>query len=135
MTPKLREPFNAPSAMSLLGVVGWIFADMLLVLVVLFLATQTGGAVTRPPPATHSESPPQPTTPSPGLPPGVDSNFVCLRVVTDPALLIASCSPSFRTDGYRDKFQRLKDSKRFVERDRLAGHRQTFNDQLFLNRI
>jgi hypothetical protein len=75
----------------LTGLVGWIFADTLLVLVVIFLATQTGGAVQKPPEPSSSA----PTTTTTTKPPtrGVDSGFVCFRVSTDPALLTGSPSP------------------------------------------
>ncbi|MGW4211260.1 hypothetical protein ACWEIJ_24930 [Lentzea sp. NPDC004789] len=77
----------------LTGLVGWIFADTLLVLVVIFLATQTGGAVQKPP--EPSSSAPTTTTTTTTKPPtrGVDSGFVCFRVSTDPALLTGSPSP------------------------------------------
>lgn len=72
------------------GLVGWIFADTLLVLVVIFLATQTGGAVQKP--LTTSSAPTTTTTTKPPTR-GVDSGFVCFRVPTDPALLTGSPSP------------------------------------------
>lgn len=73
------------------GLVGWIFADTLLVLVVIFLATQTGGAVQKPlapstAPTTTTTTPKPPTH-------GVDSGFICFRVVTNPVLLTGSPSP------------------------------------------
>lgn len=94
-----RDTPDAPSGLSLLSVIGWIFADMLLVLVVIFLATQTGGAVA-PNPVSSSRTTPPPTTTTttattttPALPPGVDSNYVCFRVATDPAVLTGPPSP------------------------------------------
>jgi hypothetical protein len=105
MSPGPRESPGTPSSTSLLGVVGWIFADLLLVLVVVFLATQTGGAVTRPPIAIPSESAtPQPASPSPGPTPGVDSNFVCLRVNTEPTLLTGA--PSAARDAHLADIER-----------------------------
>lgn len=71
------------------GLVGWIFADTLLVLVVIFLATQTGGAVQKP--MDTSTAPTTTTTKPPTR--GVDSGFLCFRVTTDPALLTGSPSP------------------------------------------
>jgi hypothetical protein len=72
------------------GLVGWIFADTLLVLVVIFLATQTGGAVQKP--LATSTAPTTPTTTKPPTR-GVDSGFICFRVVTDPVLLTGPPSP------------------------------------------
>lgn len=72
------------------GLVGWIFADTLLVLVVIFLATQTGGAVQKPPPVS---SPTTTTTTTKPPTRGVDSGFVCFRVPADPALLTGPPSP------------------------------------------
>jgi hypothetical protein len=72
------------------GLVGWIFADTLLVLVVIFLATQTGGAVQKP--LATSSAPPTTTTTKPPTR-GVDSGFVCFRVMTNPALLTGAPSP------------------------------------------
>ncbi|KDN21858.1 hypothetical protein DV20_13085 [Amycolatopsis rifamycinica] len=69
---------------------GWIFADTLLVLVVIFLATQTGGAVQKPP--APRATPTTTATPKP-VTRGVDSGFVCFRVTTNPALLTGSPSP------------------------------------------
>ncbi len=71
------------------GLVGWIFADTLLVLVVIFLATQTGGAVQRP--LAASTTPPTTTTKPPTR--GVDSGFFCFRVATNPVLLAGPSSP------------------------------------------
>ncbi|MEU5692305.1 hypothetical protein [Actinosynnema sp. NPDC020468] len=78
------------SGANLVGIVGWIFADTLLVLVVVFLATQTGGAVSVAPSSTTTTTP---TTTTSTAPPGVDSVFVCFRVTADPALLVAPPSP------------------------------------------
>lgn len=72
------------------GLVGWIFADTLLVLVVIFLATQTGGAVQKP--VATSTAPPTTTTTKPPTR-GVDSGFICFRVATNPALLTGPPSP------------------------------------------
>ncbi len=72
------------------GLVGWIFADTLLVLVVIFLATQTGGAVQKP--IATSTAPTTTTTTKPPTR-GVDSGYVCFRVSTDPALLTGPPSP------------------------------------------
>ncbi|WNV87630.1 hypothetical protein [Umezawaea sp. Da 62-37] len=77
-----------------MGVVGWIFADTLLVLVVAFLATQTGGAVSKPAPTTTTAT----TTTTPTVPLGVDSGFVCFRVLADPALLAGL--PSHQRDDH-----------------------------------
>jgi hypothetical protein len=76
------------------GLVGWIFADTLLVLVVIFLATQTGGAVQKPlaTSTAPSTTPPTTTTTKPATR-GVDSGFICFRVLTNPALLTGAPSP------------------------------------------
>jgi hypothetical protein len=76
------------------GLVGWIFADTLLVLVVIFLATQTGGAVQKPTP-TSTAPPTTASATTTTKPPtrGVDSGFICFRVATNPALLTGSLSP------------------------------------------
>ncbi|MFY1635133.1 hypothetical protein ACN27F_17975 [Solwaraspora sp. WMMB335] len=102
---------TAPNAARLLGIVGWVFADMLLVLVVVFLATQTGGAVTPSavatptPAATPSASPTsQVTNRSPEPPPGVDSDFVCMRIDTNPALLTGA--PSAARDAHLAAIER-----------------------------
>ncbi|HYS34442.1 MAG TPA: hypothetical protein VEO01_02220 [Pseudonocardiaceae bacterium] len=80
----MRSP--RPPRSNLTGLVGWIFADTLLVLVVIFLATQTGGAVSQPLPRPTTPRPtPTPTT-TVTAPPGVDSNYVCFPILTDPSL-------------------------------------------------
>ncbi|MFD0205901.1 MULTISPECIES: hypothetical protein [Saccharothrix] len=80
---------RAESGSNLVGVVGWIFADSLLVLVVIFLATQTGGAVSTPTTSTKTTTTTTTSTP----PPGVDSAFICFRVTADPTLLTGRASP------------------------------------------
>ncbi|QQQ78169.1 hypothetical protein IOD16_06775 [Saccharothrix sp. 6-C] len=75
---------------NLVGVVGWIFADTLLVLVVVFLATQTGGAVSLPAPTTSTTTP---TTTTSTAPPAVDSGYVCFLVTADVVLRDKSPSP------------------------------------------
>jgi hypothetical protein len=77
------------------GLAGWVFADSLLALAVVFLATLPNALPPDPPPAdaeitTTSAAP----TTEPEPPPAVDSRFVCFRVGTDPALLIAPPSPA-----------------------------------------
>ncbi|MEU4807161.1 hypothetical protein [Actinosynnema sp. NPDC023587] len=81
-----RRPDNGSN---LVGVVGWIFADSLLVLVVVFLATQTGGAVSTPTSSTTTTT----TTTAPTAPPAVDSAFVCFRVAADANLMTGPASP------------------------------------------
>jgi len=94
MTYGGREPRDTGNGIGLLSVIGWIFADMLLVLVVIFLATQTGSSVAEPPPtsSTTTTTPPSTTTTT-TPPPGVDSSYICFRVYTDPALLTSPPSP------------------------------------------
>jgi hypothetical protein len=65
---------------------GWVFADSLLALAVVFLATQKGAVpveVVSPPPTTE---PPRPSA--------VDSRYICFRVVANPDLLTAAASPA-----------------------------------------
>ncbi|GAA1027135.1 hypothetical protein GCM10009557_07330 [Virgisporangium ochraceum] len=120
MSAEPHDSPGAPGATRLLGVIGWIFADMLLVLVVVFLATQTGGAVTIPPAAVASGSPtPTPSSPSPEATPGVDSDFVCLRVDTDPALLTGG--PSAARDAHLADIERQVRER--VSQPDLAGRR------------
>jgi hypothetical protein len=113
-------PSTTNNGSQLTGLVGWIFADTLLVLVVIFLATQTGGAVQKPP--TPSSSAP-PTTTTTTKPPtrGVDSGFVCFRVPTDPALLTGSPSP--QRDAHLADVERLANEQlaRTGLKDRRAG--------------
>lgn len=66
---------------NIVALVGWVFADTLLALAVVFLATQES----RPPDPAVVEEPPRPI--------GVDSRFVCLRVQTDPAVLAGPPGP------------------------------------------
>lgn len=73
----------------LTGQVGWLFADALLALAVVFLATQTGGAVARSSSTTTTTTT---TTTAPG-PTGVDGEYVCIRVEIDARLLVAAPSP------------------------------------------
>ncbi len=80
----------------LLGLVGWVFADMLLVLALVFLATQPGNpngsdrlaprstTTSTPTSSTTTTIPPTTTT---TIPPGVDSEFVCFLVNTNPSVL------------------------------------------------
>ena len=87
----------------LLGPAGWIFADVLLALAVVFLATQPGEALPSPdgPTTTGSTSTTTASTTTTTVgtttttrPPGVDSRFVCFRVQADAALLTGPASPA-----------------------------------------
>jgi hypothetical protein len=60
---------------NLTGLVGWVFADTLLALSVVFLATQEGTLPLAPEPIVE-EQPAEPV-----LPPGVDSRYICFRVL------------------------------------------------------
>jgi hypothetical protein len=84
----------------LLGIVGWVFADLLLGLAIVFLATQPGDptAVERADALKHSSEPTTTTSPSAttteattttttALPPGVDSENACFRIDVDPQAL------------------------------------------------
>lgn len=77
-----------------MGLVGWVFADLLLGLVIVFLATQPGDpdagvadVATTTPVTTTSTTTTTTTTPVDDTPPGVDSQFRCLRIQTDPGRL------------------------------------------------
>ncbi len=89
----------------LLGLVGWVFADLLLALTIVFIATQPGNpsaadrltaaATTTEPPTTTTTSTTTtiPTTTTTTAPPGVDSEFVCFLVQADAALLERPATP------------------------------------------
>lgn len=76
-----------------LALVGWVFADLLLGLSIVFLATQPGdpeaGAgptttTTAPEPTTTTVPPttvPEPTTTTAPIAPGVDTQYRCIRIV------------------------------------------------------
>lgn len=82
----------------LLSLVGWVFADLLLALTIVFIATQPGnpeagaelaarGADASTTTTSTSTSTTTTTTTVPTAPPGVDSEFFCFVVRTDPAVL------------------------------------------------
>lgn len=79
------------SRVDLLGLVGWVFADLLLALLVVFLGTQPGdpsaGADATSTTSTSTTTTTAPPTTTTTTPPGVDKEFVCIRVNTDPGLL------------------------------------------------
>ncbi|WP_426571340.1 hypothetical protein [Aquihabitans sp. McL0605] len=80
-----------------MGLVGWVFADLMLALVVVFLATQPGdpraGAEPKPQATTTTSTtttaPPTTTTTKPQAPPSVDANYICIRVQTNPGQVTA----------------------------------------------
>ncbi|MFZ6005770.1 MAG: hypothetical protein ACOYXM_17740 [Actinomycetota bacterium] len=76
-----------------LGLIGWVFADMLLALVLVFMGTQPGdptaGAAT--PTTTTTTAPPATTTTS--TPRGVEKGYICIRVQTDPRQLGTATAP------------------------------------------
>jgi hypothetical protein len=77
------------------GLAGWVFADTLLALAVVFLATLPNALPPDPPPADMSiETTSAAPTTEPERPPAVDSRFVCFRVGTDPVLLTGPSSPA-----------------------------------------
>lgn len=80
-----------------LGLVGWVFADLLLGLAVVFLATQPGDpsagrntTATAVPTTTTTTAPVATTT---TLPAGVDRQYLCFRVFADPQVLLSPPSP------------------------------------------
>lgn len=81
-----------------LGIVGWVFADMLLALVLVFMGTQPGDptAGTRPPTTTTTTTTQPTTTTLPTTtttPRGVDREYVCIRVQTDPRRMGSAAAP------------------------------------------
>lgn len=87
----------------LLGLVGWVFADLLLALTIVFIATQPGDpsaalrltetTTTSAPSTTTTTTTTIPTTTTTSAPPGVDSEFVCFLVRTDETILEGPASP------------------------------------------
>lgn len=101
MTRRRRRTASDP-----LGLVGWVFADLLLGLAVVFLATQPGdpNAGAGPSDTTTTTAPPTTTTteaPEVEVEPGVDTQYRCIRVQADPALL--SQPPGPARDQYGDQ--------------------------------
>jgi hypothetical protein len=99
MSRRRGDQDDGPGGGHLPSLVGWIFADVLLALAVVFLATQSGGAMPRVEPATTdgttttttttTTTPPTTTTTAP---PGVDSRFICFRVRADGGVLTGPAS-------------------------------------------
>jgi hypothetical protein len=86
-----------------LGIVGWVFADMLLALVLVFMGTQPGDPTAgKTPPATTTTTLPTTTTTPPTTtttaPRGVDREYICLRVQTEPGRLGSAAAPG--DEGY-----------------------------------
>lgn len=69
-----------------MGLVGWVFADLLLGLAIVFLATQPGDP-------SAAAATPDTTTTVTTVPTGVDREFACLRVTTDPGILTGTPGP------------------------------------------
>jgi len=118
------------SQSDLMGLVGWLFADVLLALAVVFLATQTGGAVVLPPSAAETTTTTTTALPPPEPPPGptgVDGEYVCLRVELDAGLLLADPSTPGRDAHLKeveDRFRAQLDAQGLGGRD--AGIVLTF---------
>jgi hypothetical protein len=110
-----RRRATARSGDTLTGLVGWVFADTLLALSVVFLATQDGTL-----PLTTTTDPVVEEEPvEPVLPPGVDSRYICFRVSTDAAALGAG--PSTRRDAALADIRRQVSDR--LSRPDLAGRR------------
>lgn len=97
-----------------MGLVGWVFADLMLALVIVFLATQPGdpraGATpTTTTTTTTTTAPATTTTTKPAAPPSVDSNYICIRLQTDPSELTAG-RPEYVAQVAGEVNQKLKDA-------------------------
>lgn len=85
----------------LLGLVGWVFADLLLALTIVFIATQPGDphaadrlvASQKDPQIDETTTTTTPVETTTTLPPGVDTEYLCFRVIADEALLESAPSP------------------------------------------
>ncbi len=89
MTGRRSTPWTDP-----LGLVGWVFADLLLGLAIVFLATQPGN----PSAGRNTGTTVAPTTTAPDVTTttvaaGVDRQYLCFRVFTNPQLLVSPPSP------------------------------------------
>jgi len=89
-------PKRRPRRSDLLGLVGWVFADLLLALTIVFIATQPGNpeaaaqlaaSGTTTTTSTSTTVPTTTTTTEPPAPPGVDSEFLCFTVRAEPGLI------------------------------------------------
>jgi len=116
----------------LLGLVGWVFADLLLALAIIFIATQPGDplaaeqlrASAEPTSTTTSSTSTTttiPTTTTTTLPPGVDSEFVCFVVRTDEGLLQGPPSPERDAHLEDLRAQTIDGLERVGALDRRAG--------------
>lgn len=78
-----------------LGIVGWVFADMLLALVLVFMGTQPGDPTAGVAPAatTTTTTTTTPAVTTTTMPRGVDREYICLRVQTDPRRLGSPGAP------------------------------------------
>ena len=74
------------------GLLGWVFADMLLALVIVFMGTQPGDPTAGASPETTTTTI-APTTTTTAAPPGVDQEYICIRVRTDPGQLGSAAAP------------------------------------------
>jgi hypothetical protein len=121
---------SAPSRpkIELISLVGWLFADLLLALVLIFLASQPGdptaldraeaarGIETTTTTTTTTTVPPTTTT---TIPPGVDNAYGCFVVTTDPAILENGSHPD-HDQQLRDVTTRVQEG---LERVGLGGRR------------
>jgi hypothetical protein len=93
-----------------IGLVGWVFADLLLGLSVVFLATQPGDPKAKERAAVVSATTTtSTTTTTTTMPPGVDKNFACLRISTDPSIMTGPDSPQ-RDDYIATLAQKVRDN-------------------------
>lgn len=98
MEPRPRDSRPSPA---LFGAAGWLFADLLLALAVIFLVTNTAGHLSAAPTTAHATPTPRPTAP-----PALDLTPITLTVSVDYAQLhandpaaIASVEQQVRGDG------------------------------------
>ena len=97
MAPRVRRR-GLRAGSDPLGLVGWVFADLLLGLMLVFLGTQPGDpSAGAPPPTTTSTTLPPTTTttmaPPPTVPVGVDRQYLCVRIPTVPDVLLGAPGP------------------------------------------
>jgi hypothetical protein len=110
-----------------LGLVGWVFADLLLALFLVFLAVQPGDPNAKARAAggststttTTTTTAPAPTTTT--VPPGVDQEYLCFRIQTNRGLLQGG--PSLERDQHvRELAAQVVDQLRRLDAgDRRAG--------------